>query len=72
MAAQHILLVRGLKLPNKRAYLRALDVWIALPQLEFDDALLVAHAKRLGSVGLCSYDTDFDRVLRISRQEPQP
>src|SRR4051794_24694477 len=38
-----LLALRGLKLPHKRSYLRALDVFAAYQTLDFEDALLVAH-----------------------------
>lgn len=65
-----LLLLRGLKLSHKRTYLRALDLWTAFPALDFEDALLVAHAGRLGIDTITSYDTDFDDVPGISRTQP--
>ncbi|MGI8915522.1 MAG: type II toxin-antitoxin system VapC family toxin [Chloroflexota bacterium] len=66
-----LLQVRGLKLPFKRTYLRALDLWAAWPKLDFDDVLLVAHAERLGSAELLSYDHDFDSIPGLVRAEPE-
>lgn len=65
-----LLLVRGLKLPSKRTVLRALDLWSTWPQLDFDDALLMAHAERLGGVEILSYDRDFDTIPDVVRMEP--
>lgn len=59
-----------LRLPNKRVYFRSLDIFAAHPFLDFEDALIVAHMERQGVSELYSYDTDFDRVASINRQEP--
>jgi predicted nucleic acid-binding protein len=67
---QPLLLLRGLKLPHKRTYLRALDIWTAFPALDFEDALLVAHGKRLGIDTVTSYDTDFDTIPDVKRRVP--
>lgn len=66
-----ILTLRGLRLPHKRLYLRALDLYVACPFLDFEDALSVAHMEKEGISELYSYDTDFDRVEGIGRLEPQ-
>lgn len=65
-----ILTLRGLRLPQKRAYLRALDLYAASSFLDFEDALAVAHMERRGMNELLSYDMDFDRVPAIKRMEP--
>lgn len=65
-----MLLLKGLKLPQKRLYLRALDLYVAHPALDFEDAVAIAHMERLKLKELYSYDTDFDRVATISREEP--
>jgi uncharacterized protein len=65
-----MLMLRGLKLPHKRLYLRALDVFAAHPTLDFEDAVAVAHMERLKLTGLYSYDSDFDRVTGVTREEP--
>jgi predicted nucleic acid-binding protein len=61
-----------LKLPHKRTVIRALDLWNAGPRLDFNDALLLAHAGRLGSAGILRYDWDFDSIPGIIRTEPTP
>src|SRR5688500_9955236 len=38
-----VLRLRGLKLPNKRTVMRALDIYEAYPRLDFEDAPAVAH-----------------------------
>lgn len=65
-----ILTLRGLKLPQKRLYIRALDIYASSPFLDFEDALTVAHMERRGINEILSYDTDFDRVPGITRLEP--
>ena len=64
----NVLTFRGLKVPYKRAYLRALDLY-ATTNLDFVDAVLAAHAERL-NVAIASFDRDFDKVPGISRYEP--
>ena len=64
-----ILGLPGLKLANRRACLRALDLY-ANSSLDFEDALSVAHIERLKITTIVSYDQDFDRVKHIHRREP--
>ena len=66
-----ILTLRGLKLPQKRACLRALDLYAEVPSLDIEDALAVAHMEQQRVTEIISYDTDFDRVAGIERAEPQ-
>ena len=65
-----VLLLRGLKVPNKRRVLRALDLYATYPQLDFEDCLTVAQIEQQGITTLMSYDRGFDRVPGINRQEP--
>ena len=65
-----ILTLRGLRLPQKRVYLRALDIYASCPFLDFEDALAAAHMERLGVSEIVSYDRDFDRVAGLQRVEP--
>ena len=62
--------VRGLKLFQKKLYLRALDLYASYPFLDFEDALSAAYMEKQGLTEILSYDTDFDRVSGIVRQEP--
>ena len=64
-----LLSLQGLKLTNRRLYLHALDVYAAT-NLDFEDALIVAHMERLKISDLVSYDRDFDHVPGIVRYEP--
>ena len=63
------ILLRGLKLPSRQVYRRALDVY-AQYNMEFGDALAVAHMERWGVKTVLSYDKHFDRLENIERVEP--
>ncbi len=65
-----LLSIKGLKLSNKRTYLRALDIYSTSSFLDFEDALTFAHMEQMGIKLLVSYDTDFDRVSGVAREEP--
>ena len=65
-----LLRLKGLRLAHKRVYLRALDLYVAHPSLDFEDVLSVAHMERLGINEILSYDEDFDKVPGIRRTEP--
>lgn len=67
-----IIALPGLKLPRKRLYLRALDIYAAQPRLDFEDAITAAFVERTQPAELYSYDTDFDRVPGLTRVEPPP
>ena len=65
-----IILLRGVKLPNKRIYLRGLDLYAASTQLEFGDAVALARMESQGIKEIYSYDTDFDVYPSGVRVEP--
>ncbi len=65
-----VLLLRGLKVPNKRRLLRALDLYATYIQLDFEDCLTAAQIEQQGIARLMSYDRGFDRVPGILREEP--
>ena len=65
-----ILTLRGLRLPQKRVYFRALDLYSASAFLDFEDALAVAHMEQRGVNEILSYDRDFDRISGVARVEP--
>lgn len=65
-----LLRMRGLRLPGKNIYLQALDIYVAHPLLDFEDALCVAHMQREKLNEILSYDTHFDRVEAVQRVEP--
>ena len=65
-----ILSLQGLRIPNKFIYFRALDIYVAHSQLDFEDAIAVAYMERIGVTQIVSYDRDFDRIDGIERIEP--
>jgi predicted nucleic acid-binding protein len=64
-----LLSVPGLRLPHRRTYLRALDLYAA-SSLDFEDALIVAQMQRQAIKELYSYDRGFDQLQGITRREP--
>jgi len=71
VAAMLIPLVRlpGFRIGNRRALLRALDLY-ATSNLDFGDALIVASMEQRGARLLYSYDTHFDRIPTLARRSP--
>ncbi len=67
---QNILSLRGLRLAHKRMYLRALDLYAALPKLDFADVLSIADMERRKLTTILSFDRDFDGIEGITRREP--
>jgi predicted nucleic acid-binding protein len=65
-----IVALRGLKLPQKRLYLRALDLYASSTQLDFGDAMAVARMEAEGITEIYSYDSDFDAISQVTRVEP--
>lgn len=65
-----ILRLRGVRITNKRRYLRALALYVASPALDFVDALLVAYAELQSPSTVVSFDEDFDHVASVTRECP--
>ena len=65
-----ILTLRGLRLPQRSVYIRALDIYASSQFLDFEDALVVAHMERQRVTEIVSYDRDFDRMAGVHRAEP--
>ena len=64
--------LRGLTIPQKRTYQRALELWVNTPSVrDFTDALSVAHMERRKITTIVSFVRDFDRFPTIARQEPR-
>ena len=59
----------GLKLPQKRLYVRALDIY-ASKNIDFEDASSVAHMEKRQIKEIYSYDSDFDKLEELRRLEP--
>ena len=64
-----LLTLQGLRLPQRRTVLRALDLYVAY-EIDFEDALIVVHMERGAIRDVYSYDRDFDQVPGVKRQEP--
>ncbi len=64
-----LLSVPGLKLPRRKVYLHALDLY-AQYSVDFEDALTVAQMSHAKIQALYSYDRGFDRVPTLERLEP--
>ncbi len=64
-----MLTLKGMRLSNRRLYVRALDVY-AEHGIDFEDALTVAHVERQRLDAVLSYDRDFDQVGGVTREEP--
>ncbi len=65
-----IILLKGFYLPNKRMYLRALDIYANYSKLDFEDALIAAYLEKEKYHGLYSYDRGFDELSQVKRVEP--
>lgn len=59
----------GFKIGNRRALLRALDLY-ATTNLDFGDAVIVGSMEQQGSKMLYSYDSHFDRIPTVTRHSP--
>ena len=64
-----LLSVQGLQLPQRKTYLRALDLY-TVHQIDFEDALIVARMEQQKVNDLYSYDQGFDKISGITRHEP--
>ena len=63
----NILSLSRLKLPHKRAYFRALDLYAAHGFLDFVDALNIAHMERQKISTIFTFDQDFDKIPGVKR-----
>jgi predicted nucleic acid-binding protein len=64
-----IVSLRGLRLPNRSVFLRALELYAMTP-MDFVDTLAVAHMERRKISEVYSYDAHFDLVDSVRRLEP--
>lgn len=60
----------GIEMPNKRTYLRALDIYLEYNRLSFVDSLCAAHAQRFEDATVISFDRGFRNVEGVTRVEP--
>ena len=65
-----ILMLRGLRLPQKQLYINALNIYASSTSFDFEDAVAVAYMQHHGVNEIISYDKDFDSFPGIGRQEP--
>lgn len=63
----NILNLTGLKLPHKRTYLRALELYVLYRFLDFVDALNIAYMERQKISQIFTFDRDFDKIPGIKR-----
>jgi uncharacterized protein len=61
----------SIKLPNKRVYQRAFDLFTNLP-IDYPDAYNAALMESRKQLEIYSYDADFDRIQNVRRLEPKP
>jgi predicted nucleic-acid-binding protein len=66
----NIIRFRGVRLARKKRYLRALEIYAAIPAVSFVDALLVTYAESSPPPTVLSFDQGFDRVPSVTRREP--
>ena len=64
-----VILLSGLKLPGKKLYRRIFELYVD-QNIDFIDAYNAIHMEKHGLSRIYSYDSDFDRIARVSRVEP--
>jgi uncharacterized protein len=64
-----VLSLPSLDIAQRASILRALDIY-ATVNIDFVDALTVAHMEREGIQSIISFDRDFDKIKTITRREP--
>jgi predicted nucleic acid-binding protein len=62
--------LRGIRMPQKQTYLRALDFYVEFTRLSFVDALLAAYAGREPDNTVISFDNDFRNLPDIVWEQP--
>lgn len=67
---QPIIELKGLRLPDRGVFLRALSLFVAHRALSFPDALAAAHVETRGYDAVLSFDRGFDRIPGMRRDEP--
>jgi predicted nucleic acid-binding protein len=65
-----LLLLRSVRLANKRRYQRAFDLYITMPGLSFADCFHVALMESRGLTHMISFDHGLGRVPTMTRVEP--
>lgn len=59
----------GLRLERKRLLIRALQIY-AETNIDFEDAIIVAHIESDDDPTVISFDRNFDRIPGVTRVEP--
>lgn len=65
-----IISLRGLELPNKHLYIRALELY-ASKNISFADAFNAAYMQSRDIIEVYSWDTDFDKLEGFVRLQPE-
>ncbi len=65
-----LLLLRGVRLANKRRYRRVFDLYVAMPALSFADCFHIAVMEQRGLTHMVSFDRALSRVASVQRVEP--
>lgn len=66
-----LLMISGLKLPRRRVYLRALDLYSS-NTIDFEDAVSAAAMEQRQIGEIYSYDHDFDRIKGVAIRRIEP
>ena len=65
-----LLFLPGVRLPNKRRYRRAFDLYTSMPALSFADCFHVATMEQRGLTRMVSFDRALSRIPTLKRMEP--
>lgn len=65
-----LITLKGLILNDKVLYLNALNVFAENNHLDFEDALNISYMHYEDIKTIISYDSDFDSIQEVDRQEP--
>jgi uncharacterized protein len=68
-AVSDLVSLRGLEIPNKSLYVRALELF-ASENIPFTDAHTAAYMQAQGLSEIYSWDTDFDHIPGLQSVEP--
>lgn len=62
--------LKSLRIKNRQAVLKALSLYATISGLDFGDALIITLMWQAGAREIYSFDTDFDKIAKITRLEP--
>src|SRR5687767_10473464 len=66
----YIISMPAIDLPNKRIYVRALDLFAQYRRLSFMDALCIAHAEHLGDATVVTFDRGYRNIEGVTPVAP--